>query len=375
MNRLKYFTALGLLMIFSYSCEDFFYVDDREKLTEEIVINKENDVKGMWANLYHYLENGFTFIDNALLANACDEADMNNPGSQVYKYNNGSWNAYDNPDNRYNYYFTALRNAMNFLKLTDTLNNPRFAYESYRVSDPVKFNTLKRELKAYRIDAKFFSAYYHFELWKRFGEIPVITSILTDSGLGNLERNSSEDIVSHIVTLLDEIIPEFDELELMPESEYLDGAWNGNNIGRITKGAALALKSRTLLYASSPLNNDGLYNASLCDLAARAAADIINMGIYSAGMDYRSIHQDKSVGNKENILDMRVGNQDFNYLEAWNVPPGGNKAFITPDVCRNATCPSQNLVDAYETVSGNTVDEQKPYEDRDPRLKMSILTN
>jgi hypothetical protein len=32
-------------------------------------------------------------------------------------------------------------------------------------------------------------------------------------------------------------------------------------------------------------------------------------------------------------------------------------------------------VDAYETVSGNPVNEQKPYEDRDPRLKMSILTN
>ena len=159
--------------------------------------------------------------------------------------------------------------------------------------------------------------------------------------------------------------------------EYVNNIWSNPHFGRITKGASLALKTRVLLYAASPLNTvEGTYNASLCIKAAQAAAQIINMGIYSTNIDYRNLQFNQTPSNPENILDARscIGGL-FNYMELWNYPKGGDDLYIVPSVGCNATCPSQGLVDAYETIDGSPVSEINPYINRDPRLKETILCN
>ncbi len=371
-SLLLLFLGISLLS----SCDDFFEVDDRERITEELVLSKDNDVAAMWAYLYHNLEVGFTQVGNAMLANASDEADLNAPFAAVQKFNDGSWNAFNNPENPWNSLYAGIRNANKFLQATDSTVNERFTYNEYKIVDPVRYAKLRRELKAYRIDARFFKAYCHFELWKRYGAIPIVDEMITLEESYELDRSSTGQVVTYITGLLDEIIPEFDALETMEGSEYTGGRWNSPNFGRLTQSAAQALKARVLLYAASPLNTGtGEYDQDLCQQAAQAAAEVINSGLFSVDIGYRNLFLDKTANNPENILDNRAQITDFNYMERWNYPLGGSDQWLVSDINTNATCPSQNLVEAYGTLDGSLVDPENPYENRDPRLKQTILCN
>jgi len=157
----------------------------------------------------------------------------------------------------------------------------------------------------------------------------------------------------------------------MPGSAYHSGKWDGSSLGRITKGAALALKTRLFLYAASPLHNNGSYNKAYCDSAALAAAKIINSNIYSVAIGYRKLQFNRTAANPENILDARTEVMDNNYMESWNYPKSGLAKYVNvPGIGNNATCPSQNLVDAYDKLAGYT--DAAPALKRDYRLSQTI---
>jgi hypothetical protein len=361
----KYFNRLSGLILISLlvsSC-DFLAVDDREMLTEKIVLNKIDDTAALWATLYSNLPLGFTTITaNAMLASACDEADHNAPFNDVQSFNNGSWSAYSNPDNSWSTMYAAIHNANNFLEVSDTIT-----YNQYKIVDPIYYATITTDMKFYRLDARFFKAFFHFELWKRYGEIPVVNKTMTLEESYALTRQKPAEIRSYILNELDAIIP---ELKVSWESAYM---------GRITKGAALALKCRVLLFAASPVNNGGLYNAALCDQAASVAKDIMALNVYNLNVDYRNLFLNTTATNTEIILDYR--NANSNYMERWNYPSGGNRLYAS-SVGASATCPSQNLVDSYEMANGKPItdatsgyDPQNPYAGRDPRLAQTVLFN
>lgn len=361
----KYFNRLsGLILISLFVCScDFLAVDDREMLTEKIVLNKIDDTAALWATLYSNLPLGFTTITgNAMLASASDEADHNAPFNEVQSFNNGSWSAYSNPDNAWSTMYAAIHNANNFLEVSDTIT-----YNEYKIVDPIYYATITTDMKFYRLDARFFKAFFHFELWKRYGDIPLVNKTMTLEESYALTRQKPAEIRTYILNELDAIIP---ELKVTWESAYM---------GRITKGAALALKCRVLLFAASPVNNGGLYNAALCEQAAGVARDIMALGVYNLNMDYRNLFLNTTATNTEIILDYR--NANSNYMERWNYPSGGNRLYAF-NVGASATSPSQNLVDAYEMANGKLIsdptsgyDPQNPYAGRDPRLALTVLVN
>ena len=133
--------------------------------------------------------------------------------------------------------------------------------------DPDKVNLLKAEMK-------FLRANLYTKLIKFYGGVPIIDRALGLDDNFNLSRNSYEECVDFIVKELDEaaaVLP-----ETRPDSEF----------GRATKIAALAVKSRTLLYAASKLHdpsttpNGPLYDytkASKWQDAADAAKAVIDM--------------------------------------------------------------------------------------------------
>lgn len=361
----KYFNIiLGLIwLLISVTSCDYLKIDDREMMTKDIILGQVSNIEASWATLYNSLQNGFTAISgDAMLASACDEADHNQPFQTVQNFNSGNWGPYNNPDDVWNGMYSEIHNANNFLSLTDTIT-----YSQYKIVDSVYYNTLTTNLKYYRLDARFFKAYCHYELWKRHGQIPIVNSLLTLDDTYNLTRQKSDVVRKYIISELDSIIP---NLKVTWESAYM---------GRITQGAALALKCRVLLYAASPLNNGGQYDKSLCDQAASVAKQIMDLGIYSLNINYRDLFLNATAANPEIILDYR--NANSNYMETWNYPAGGNRLYVY-NVGTNATCPSQNLVDAYEMANGKAIsdptsgyDPQNPYVGRDPRLAMTILTN
>lgn len=369
--------ALFVPMVFS-SCEDFFQVNNKELITNDLVVANEEFIVGLWSNMYHSLDNGFQEVGASMLASASDEADSNVPYDASSLFNDGSWNSYNTPYNRgWHFLYQGINNASFFLQLSDTSTNKAFDffrdYKNYP-DNKAKYNRFLANLKAYRIDAKFFKAYFHFQLWKMYGNVPIVDKVLTEEEAKKLKQATTNEMINYISETLNEVIREFEELETMPGSAYVNGKWDVSNLGRITRGAALALKCRMFLYAASPLYNEGVYNKVWCDSAARTAATIINSNLYSVNIGYRKLQFNRTAANPENILDNRVGILDNNLMETWNYPKGGLSKYVNvPGINSNATCPSQNLVDAYDKLPGYS--DAYPYEKRDFRLKASIYCN
>ncbi len=210
-------------------------------------------------------------------------------------------------------------------------------------------------------EIKFIRAFRYQDLIRNYGGVPLIgdkvynlTDDLTDPAL--FQRASIADCINYAVAQLNEAAA-----DLPPANT---NSWVR---GRATKGAALALKSRLLLYAASPLYNAGTWQA-----AADAAKAVMDLGIYSISSNYSRLFQ-KSDANNEVIfaryytvaaphVRLEISNGPNGY-DGW----GGN-------------LPLQNMVDAYEMNNGKVItdptsgyNEQDPYKDRDPRFYATVL--
>jgi hypothetical protein len=216
----------------------------------------------------------------------------------------------------------------------------------------------------YPYEARFLRAFFYFELIKRYKNVPLLKETTSLEEVNNLMPSDFEDIVEFIVSECDAIVEHLPtNYQAVPEAET----------GRITRGAVLALKSRLLLYAASPLHNTA-NDSQKWIRAARAAKDLIDK---STAGNWYSLVNEQSVNNlnsKELILERRQGNT--NAFEVSNFPIGyeGGKSGMAP---------SQNLVDAFEMRDGTAFDWNNPAHvanmyntaERDPRLFKTVIVN
>lgn len=207
-------------------------------------------------------------------------------------------------------------------------------------------------------EVKFLRAYSYFRLVSFYGGVPIITKVFGLDDDFIVKRNSYEECVDFIVGELDEAAG---LLPLVHEQ---------GNEGRVTRGAALALKSRILLYAASPLNNPG-NETGKWQAAADAAKAVIDLGIYELYPDYKSLFLIPD--NKEIIWSRKFNNsvQAETHVEL-HFYPNGSGGY-------GQVHPLHNLVEAYETANGKLpeddpdYDPQHPYVNRDPRFYDCIL--
>lgn len=218
----------------------------------------------------------------------------------------------------------------------------------------------------------FLRAFYYFELIKRFGGVPVFTRAYGVNENADIPRSSYDDCVQLIVQDLDSA-----KVLLPVAYNQVSGPNTAANDGRATKGSAMALRSRVLLYAASPLNN-ATNDLSKWQMAAAAAKAIIDLNIYSLQATYGDIIN--VAQSPEYIWIMKVAPwqkwPDANFLSGAIIPPssGGLYAFLNP---------LQNHVDLYEMQAtglpiadaGSGYNPQTPYAGRDPRFYANILYN
>src|SRR5690606_28940845 len=98
-------------------------------------------------------------------------------------------------------------------------------------------------------EVRFLRAYLYHEMIATWGGVPIIEDVYGLSDDFNAPRDTYEDCVNFIVSECDKAA------SLLPEVQ--DGA----DRGRATKGAAMALKSRVLLYAASDLHNTNMFSS------------------------------------------------------------------------------------------------------------------
>lgn len=309
---------------------------------------------------YNNLPNGYNRLrENSMLASATDEAVHSVNYSGANDLAKGNWGPASNPDNVWNGNYVGIRKINDF-------------FENVLPNIPAKVFKSQASLDHIIGQAYFLRAMFYFELIKRYGGVPILTEKLDADSDTNIPRNNFGECVDYIIQQCESAA------ELLPVT-YPNN--NQNDLGRATKGAALALKARTLLYAASPLFNDpaetedsyfhGAYSASKWQLAAQAAHEVIDLNVYSLYPDYASFFTVLS-GNNEIILSkMQAANND---IERLNGPTGYTNG-------GGGTGPSLNLVNAYEMADGTPFDwsdqgmASDPFANRDPRFYASILYN
>ena len=308
---------------------------------------------------YGYIRNGLSELDDNIAAAKSDEAVQTSRSASVRLFNNGSWSAYTNPDNPYESFYKGIRAANYFLDYSRDFKR-MLANGRDTISDNGTSYRRDVENAGYlRAESHVLKAYYYFELIKRYGGVPLYKEVPTDNTF--LPRASYDDVVEYIVS----------EIGYALDSLAPDWTKNSSYDGRFNLGSALALRSRVLLYAASPLNTQGqtpeLTDEEIAERwarAAQAAYEVIALNRFSLSPNYGSLFTGNTSANPEIILSRR--SSPSNTLERANYPiaTAGGGSGLTP---------SQNLVDAYEytgpAIAGN------PYANRDPRLGYTVVTN
>ena len=355
------------------------YLDNpfrNESITEDNIWTQRERIKGVSSIAYTLLNRDmYNPADGAgaMMSQACDEAVNSNTNSTVQNFTNGVWSPTRTMDDIYGNMYRGIR----YCNYTfENLDNGK----AFILPINATYINVDSTIIRYKAENYFLRAYFYSELIKRYGGVPVITKVLDPSDELNLPRNSFEEVVTLIVQDCDKAI------RSLPKTmrNWMDANENKER-GRVAQSSAMALKSRVLLLAASPLWNTA-GDVTKWQKAADASLACIQLAEANATnldlMPWADLTADKlftatnweTNGPKEALL-WGYAN-DRNDIELWNAPVSFSGAL--------GRCnPSQELVDAFEmkttglpiadAASGyNPID---PYTNRDPRLALYILYN
>lgn len=175
-------------------------------------------------------------------------------------------------------HYKGIRAANNFLENAD------------------KVQTIKADLiPVLKSEVRVIRAYLYMKLVMLYGDIPLITRTISEISEGQeVKRSTVAEIWSFVNTELEEcaaVLP-------LRQAEK----------GRITKGAALALKARALLY-------QGNYSE-----AAAKASEVMSLGLYALYPKYEELFDYPAENSAEVILDKQFIKDDYSN-NAFNLGP------------------------------------------------------
>ncbi|WP_196939913.1 RagB/SusD family nutrient uptake outer membrane protein [Sphingobacterium pedocola] len=296
--------------------------------------------------------------------------------------------------NYWDRYWAAIRNCSEFIQ---------------RIDDAVVSNPADRQ--RWKAEAHLLRAYYYHELLKWYGAVlPIMREPYAfDGDFSLIEKATYKELVDFIVEDCDVALstPELPWRITMAAEAH-----------RITKAAGEAIKSKVILFAASPQNNDGqdlwteayeinkqslenlrqngyvLYDkvnfpqTYLSDLSHIGPVKDENASRYNEYFT-REMQFSQTPVDRETIYQSYLSHDQTAHLDGVGAQNG----------YKSGTCPSQELVDAYETIDGQPVlnlerpylDEKHlepnyntenslynpadPYANRDPRFYASIYYN
>lgn len=363
MNRIKTYITLSVCTLFAFIGCDYLDYDESNGRTKEGAFSYMGNVKGLATNVYSYLPSDLGSINGAMMESATDNSVYTWENNAIIKLNDGTWSAKNTIDDAWNLW-AGIRSANIFLDNFDLEVFKRFEYNEDYERDIKIIEKLPYEVR-------FLRAFYFFELAKRYGNIPLLTRTYTEDEINSLSPVPFDDVINFVA----------EECRLIAPELPIEHATLTAETGRATRGAALALRSRALLYAASKLHNPE-HNLTKWEEAAKAAHDVIALNVY----ELPNVESDPLYAGDNNVLKSkqlifeRRARDKTNSFEAQNEPMGYVGA-------KGGNTPTQNLVDAYEMSNGESFDWNNSthvaniYYDsdgnptRDPRLYLNVLTN
>jgi len=317
----------------------------------DIAPNDQYSSLNFWttsANVYNALNNNYSLMynsnlyfnlegtsDNAYSANNSDLLLIasGTANSQTTEFLN-DWTAY----------YSAIKSCNEFLAYID----------QNKTLDAATLARLKAEVR-------FIRAFEDFNLTKWYGDVPLINDNITEDQAKTEARTPQAQVYAFIVNEMNAIIPS------LPAKDQLGATENG----RVTKGAALALEARVLLYQSKWTD--------VVTVCTQLMTEQATNGTYSLSPDYEALFNDPATNktNTESILSLQyVPATTRTWNNYWDFCPrtvGGRVS---------ALAPTQELVNDYIMLNGDSItqagsgyDETNPYVNRDPRLTATVVYN
>ena len=293
--------------------------------TQEDAIIASNGVYSFLGNQWRYTSmDAFTDIGHFILQWRGESEIEKNTYNASNGVIGGEWS----------YYYTLIRSSNDFLDKVELINE----------IDP----TIKKRLIA---EMKTIRSFAYINLTMLFGDVPLVVKPINVSEAKEITRTPTKEIWDFI------------SKELTDASVDLPGVQE--EVGRITKGAALGLKARGMLYA-------GRFKE-----AKEAANQVIKMGVYKIHPSYKELF-DYAGKNSSEVI--------FARQYAKDVAAHSIFTFFTANSLFTQACqvvPTKSLVDAYEMkTTGLPIENSasgfnpfKPYENRDPRLKYTVFVS
>ncbi|WP_237241624.1 RagB/SusD family nutrient uptake outer membrane protein [Sphingobacterium sp. B29] len=365
-NRLKWMFLVGVTLGI-FSCKSDLEEEPIELQTLDQVFDRR-DSAGVNANrfltdCYRYLPSLGNRVGGDFLDAATDDAVSSNPtNTSVQQLAAGSYTSDNYQDNLWASWYQGIRKTSIFIQNID------------RVPVKGKLENGTPMPRVWKAEAKFMRALFYFELVKRYGGVPLMgDKVYQLNDDIELPRASFEECVNYIVKECDAIK---DSLRTDP--------FNLAFYGRPTKAAAMALKSRVLLYAASPLFNGGnidgqniltgytAFSAGRWQLAENAAKDLMDLNLFKLEPQFKDVFITR---NNERIFAKQGGNNTS--FENNNGPVG-----YANGVNNGRTSPTQELVDAFGMSNGLKItdensgyDPNDPYVGRDSRFYATVFYN
>ena len=227
------------------------------------------------------------------------------------------------------------------------------------------------EIERYVAEARFFRAYAHWRLMRKFNDVPILTKPLTiESPELYGGRSPQKDVEDFILSELEEIHSK------LPKRSQL----TANEAGRITQGTALALKARVALFAGTwaKYHQHRADHAQLLDQAIKAAERVIESNEYAlfegkGAESYRYLFLDEGDDTKEEIFgsryhdDIRYHGTAHSVFWGWRGTP--TKKMADMYLSKSTGLPIEHAESGF---SGYQKIEDE-FKDRDPRMSQTIL--
>lgn len=350
------------------------YLDVSKELAEDRDMQKifstPADVRRWQRNIYagipnmaNYSRNDISGLDNPWLR-MTDEVKLR----QVTEYNLAPYTLSHSTWSRWSLY-QYIRQANIFL--ANAVEIPATGQADFISAD---------ELAELKVQARFLRAYYHYLLFELYGPVTIMTEIADPNNRTlDFARNSVDEVVNFI----------YDELTACADGLKDPDLSNQQLLAVPTKGAALAVRARLMMYAASPLFNGGYAEALALTnkdgkrlfpdadntkwqkalTAVKAIIDYAETGGHYAlhrentGTSYdpdKSLYELHMKYNKEIIFarsDVNWGTVPNAGVDGWSVPRGARGG-------SNATgyiAATQELVDAFFMNDGLPIQESPVY--------------
>ncbi|KAA8484056.1 putative outer membrane starch-binding protein [Arcticibacter tournemirensis] len=382
--------ALGITLMFNTGCKDYLDQIPDNRITIEEVFQKKEPSEQYLANVYSYIpDESNQWTDNPWWGNS-DEADITWTKYNIYRLNILNYSPGATIFDKWGTYYNGIRAATYFINHID--GNTEILSLAGQVL-----------IDQYKAEARFLRAYYYFLLMRQYGPVVLVgdKDMAPDASAASLQlpRSTFDECVEYVSSELDQAA------RVLPLVPSIAGVPNQTQLGRATVGMALAVKSRLLLYAASPLyngntevtnfkNSEGVplisqtSDVNKWKKAVDAAKAVIDLGIYNLykepGNNAQKSYEDIFLvaGNSEQIF-VRPNNNQVE-LEVHSTPRSAGGW--------NGVGATQEQVDAYFMNDGKPINESSLYSEtgfttvngvqvsnmylnREPRFYASILYN